>query len=35
MRNWSCPACKTRLDRDVNAAMNIKVAGQAVLSCEA
>lgn len=35
IRHWSCPACKTRLDRDVNTAMNIKAAGQAVLACGA
>ncbi|WP_299022244.1 RNA-guided endonuclease TnpB family protein [uncultured Photobacterium sp.] len=34
-RNWQCPECKSELDRDTNAALNIKAAGQAVLACGA
>ncbi len=32
-RHWTCPECHTKLDRDVNAALNIKAAGLAVLAC--
>lgn len=32
-RHWTCPECHTELDRDVNAALNIKAAGLAVLAC--
>jgi len=33
IRHWNCPECHTELDRDVNAALNIKAAGLAVLAC--
>jgi putative transposase len=29
-RAWTCPDCRTRRDRDINAAKNIRAAGQAV-----
>jgi putative transposase len=32
IRTWACPVCKTEHDRDVNAAINIKAAGLAVLA---
>jgi putative transposase len=33
VRTWSCPACETEHDRDVNAALNILAAGRAVAAC--
>lgn len=33
MRSWSCTECGANHDRDVNAAINIKAAGLAVLAC--
>jgi putative transposase len=33
IRDWTCAACGTAHDRDVNAAMNIRAAGLAVLAC--
>jgi len=32
VRSWTCPKCHAELDRDVNAAINIKAAGLAVLA---
>ena len=32
VRSWTCPECSTTLDRDCNAAENIKVAGLAILA---
>jgi putative transposase len=34
-RHWTCPACRARHDRDLNAAKNILAAGLAVTACGA
>lgn len=34
LRQWECPACKTRHDRDVNASINIRVESERLLSIE-
>ena len=33
VRDWACPACGVRHDRDVNAARNVLAAGLAVAAC--
>ncbi len=35
IRHWRCPECGSKHDRDINAAKNIKTAGQVVLACKA
>uniref|UniRef100_UPI00123805DA RNA-guided endonuclease InsQ/TnpB family protein n=1 Tax=Candidatus Enterovibrio escicola TaxID=1927127 RepID=UPI00123805DA len=35
IRKGSCPECSSELDRDLNAALNIKAVGQTVLACGA
>ncbi len=34
VRNWTCPACSVELDRDVNAAINIRQQGIIKLRAE-
>jgi putative transposase len=33
VRQWACPKCDVRHDRDVNAAKNVRAAGLAVNAC--
>ena len=35
IRHWRCPECNVKHDRDINASINIKAAGLAVLACGA